>query len=323
MPVVYKRNRSYFEAGLAANRSLTALKENELIWELTQQYHALLGLVERDELLKQLDSVYSRYAAAATKRMLTGETGSLEKTTADAFLGQLRLQRTQLRSDFAATQERLAALLNSEERWFPAEPAEKVLSFNITDTSKLATNPIIRYRDEQGKIIRAQTEIDKSRLSPELSLGYGNLSLVGWQSPDGVSQKFYGSGDRFSVYQFSMGIPLFNGAARSRIKAGERSAEVNRLEKESMLRTLKGRYMVLQQIYQKHMAAVDYYASQGRVLSEQILLNASKSLSAGEISYMEWTVLMNQSVQIKLSYLDALQAMRDTEAEIHYLTGNQ
>jgi cobalt-zinc-cadmium resistance protein CzcA len=71
------------------------------------------------------------------------------------------------------------------------------------------------------------------------------------------------------------------------------------------------------------MAAVDYYASQGRVLSEQILLNASKSLSAGEISYMEWTVLMNQSVQIKLSYLDALQAMRDTEAEIHYLTGNQ
>lgn len=323
MPVVYKRNRSYFEAGLAANRSLTALKENELIWELTQQYHALLGLVERDELLKQLDSVYSRYAAAATKRMLTGETGSLEKTTADAFLGQLRLQRTQLRSDFAATQERLAALLNSEERWFPAEPAEKVLSFNITDTSKLAANPIIRYRDEQGKIIRAQTEIDKSRLSPELSLGYGNLSLVGWQSPDGVSQKFYGSGDRFSVYQFSMGIPLFNGAARSRIKAGERSAEVNRLEKESMLRTLKGRYMVLQQIYQKHMAAVDYYASQGRVLSEQILLNASKSLSAGEISYMEWTVLMNQSVQIKLSYLDALQAMRDTEAEIHYLTGNQ
>lgn len=323
MPVVYKRNRSYFEAGLAANRSLTALKENELIWELTQQYHALLGLVERDELLKQLDSVYSRYAAAATKRMLTGETGSLEKTTADAFLGQLRLQRTQLRSDFAATQERLAALLNSEERWFPAEPAEKVLSFNITDTSKLAANPIIRYRDEQGKIIKAQTEIDKSRLSPELSLGYGNLSLVGWQSPDGVSQKFYGSGDRFSVYQFSMGIPLFNGAARSRIKAGERSAEVNRLEKESMLRTLKGRYMVLQQIYQKHMAAVDYYASQGRVLSEQILLNASKSLSAGEISYMEWTVLMNQSVQIKLSYLDALQAMRDTEAEIHYLTGNQ
>ena len=149
------------------------------------------------------------------------------------------------------------------------------------------------------------------------------MSLVGWQSPEGVIQKYYGSGDRFSVYQFSVGIPIFNGATRSRIKAGERSAEVNRLEKESILRNMKGRYMALQQIYQKHMAAVDYYTSQGRALSEQILLNASKSLSAGEISYMEWTVLMNQSVQIKLSYLDALQAMRDTEAEIHYITGNQ
>lgn len=323
MPVVYKRHRSYFEAGLAANRSLTALKENEIIWEITQQYHALLGLVERDELLKQLDSVYSRYAAASTKRMLTGETGSLEKTTADAFLGQLRLQRTQLRSDFAATQEQLGALLNSEERWFPAEPVDKGLLFRTTDTSKLAANPIIRYRVEQEKILRAQTEMEKSRLSPELSLGYGNLSLVGWQSPDGVNQKFYGSGDRFSVYQFSVGIPLFNGAARSRINAGQLSAEVNRLEKESMLRTLKGRYLALLQLREKHMAAVDYYASQGRALSEQLLLNASKSLSAGEISYMEWTVLMNQSVQIKLSYLDALQAMRDAEAELHYITGNQ
>jgi cobalt-zinc-cadmium resistance protein CzcA len=76
-----------------------------------------------------------------------------------------------------------------------------------------------------------------------------------------------------------------------------------------------------QEEYIKNMETVKYYKETGLLHADQIIKNAAKSFQAGDLSYMEWTLLMNQAVQIKLSYLDALQSLRNTNAELIYLTG--
>lgn len=323
MPVVYRRTRDLYAAGLEANKALGRWKERELEREVRLCYYNMLGLTERDMLLRRLDTLYTRYAGAAAQRLKTGETGILEKTTADAQLQRIRLQRDQLQSDFRILQQRLSLLLNSSERWLPMPEQDAGWNFIRNDTTAVSGNPMLAYSDSRQKQILAEIETEKSRLSPEFSVGYSNLSLIGWQSPDGISQKYYGAGDRFSIYQLSMGIPLFNGATRSRIKAGQVNAEVNRIEREQSQRQLLGRLQQLEEEYLKGQKAIDYFEKTGLRQAEQIIFNAGKSLQAGEISYTEWILLTDQAVQIRLEHLEALHSLRNTKAEIIFLTGNQ
>jgi cobalt-zinc-cadmium resistance protein CzcA len=118
-----------------------------------------------------------------------------------------------------------------------------------------------------------------------------------------------------------MGLPLFNSATKSRIKAAQISSEVNSIEKENAYRQVSGQFKIWQEEYLKNEQTVKYYTETGLLHADQIIRNAAKSFQAGDLSYMEWTMLMNQAVQIKLSYLDALQALRKTKAELIYLTG--
>jgi cobalt-zinc-cadmium resistance protein CzcA len=118
-----------------------------------------------------------------------------------------------------------------------------------------------------------------------------------------------------------MGLPLFNGATKSRIKAAQISADVNRIEKENAYRHVSGQFKIWQEEYLKHTETVKFYTDTGLMQADLIIKNAGKSFQSGDLSYMEWTMLMNQAVQIRLSYLEALQALRKTQAELIYLTG--
>ena len=321
MPVVYRRQKDFYMANVEANAALLAMKEKELAKEIRKSYYLLQGLMERDSLLGFLDSVYSRFASGAELRLKTGETGILEKTTAEALVQQLKLQRKQLYADFLVQQQRMGMLLNSTERWLPLNLNNTETGLQLTDTAVLSSHPMVQYWNGQNRLILAQAEVDRSRLSPEFSLGYSNLSIIGWQTEDGVNQKYYGSGNRFNIYQFGMGLPLFNSATRSRIKASQINADVNRIEKENAYRQVSGQLNMWQEEYIKNMETVKYYKETGLLHADQIIKNAAKSFQAGDLSYMEWTLLMNQAVQIKLSYLDALQSLRNTNAELIYLTG--
>jgi cobalt-zinc-cadmium resistance protein CzcA len=261
-------------------------------------------------------------SAAAALRLKTGETNALEKSSADAYIQQLRLQRIQLWHDFRAAQHRLGNLVNSNMAWIPAGGPDADPLWTMPDTAQMAAHPLIRYFEGQQQLIRSQTAVEKSRMSPEFGVGYSNLSIIGWQSPDGFSQKYYGSGDRFHIGQLTMGIPLFNAATKSRIRAGEANAEASRAERDATYRRLQADWLQWQEEYARQLAAVQYGRSTGIALSEQIMMHAQRNLQAGEISYPDWTLLMNQAIQLRLSYLDALSSMRRAGAELIYLSGN-
>jgi cobalt-zinc-cadmium resistance protein CzcA len=322
-PVVYNRLRDYYRAGRSANAGLLAWRERELAREVRLQYYQLQSLLERDSLLQQLDSVYGRMSSAAALRLQSGETNALEKSSADAYLQQLRLQRSQLRHDFRAVQHRLGNLLNSDIPWLPESDRTAYRIPVVADTGQLAAHPLMTFYDGQQQLIRSQTAVERSRMSPEFGVGYSNLSIVGWQSPDGISQKYYGSGDRFHIGQVTMGIPLFNAATKSRIRAGEASARASVAERDAEYRRLQSDWLQWQEVYARQLAAVEYGRSTGIALSDQIMLHAARSLRAGEISYPDWTQMMNQAIQLRIQYLDALAELRRAITELNYLQGNE
>jgi cobalt-zinc-cadmium resistance protein CzcA len=321
LPVVYRRQRQLYKNEQTAQEQLTNWKEAELQREIKSVFYALADGLERKSLLQRLDSVYSRFQQSADLRLKAGESNVLEKTTADAQLQQLQLQQQQLNADILILQQQLQWLLNTHALFLPAYASLKMEDIALTDTASVAAHPQIQYNKLQEQTAAAQTSVEKTKLSPDFSVGYSNQSIIGYHSEDGISQKYYSGSNRFHIANVTVGIPLFNGATKARIKAGMVHEEAAKLHTKATEQYIKHNLQQLIAAYKKEQNNLEYYENTGLQQAELIIKTARLSFENGEISYLEWTALMNNAVNIQLNYMDAVHQYNQTLIELEYLTG--
>ena len=321
LPAVYKRQKEFYLANENALAAMVSWKQQELDREVKLVFWQMADFLERQKLLQRLDSVYSRVLRAAELRLKAGETNMLEKTSAETQLQQFRIQQQQLTSDVLIAQQKLQLLLNTEDKLLPDYPGEGSRNIVVADTSLVAGHPLIRYKEQQVTVATLQTEVERNKLAPDISIGYNNMSIVGYQAIDGVTQKYYGSGSRFSSFYLTLGVPIFNKGARNRVKAGRLNEEVARMNVKVADQQFKSHLLQLSEERRKKQELVNYYQQTGLAQSELIISHAKQSLDKGQISYLEWTILMSNAVGIQLGRLEAIQQLNEIVTEIEYGTG--
>jgi len=321
LPVVYRRQKELYQAQEQVATKQVALKQQELHKAVKIVFYNMVDLLERQHLLMRLDSIYSRFLEAATLRLKTGESTMLEKSNAEAQMQQLKLQQEQVKADLRIEQQQLQWLLNTGDNLLPAYEALKKESAVITDTTAIAGHPAVQLQQEQAKVNAAQTNIEKARLSPEFMVGYSNQSIIGYQSPDGVTQKYYDAGNRFHIYQVAVAVPLFNKAVKARIRATQVQEETAKMEVSATSQYLSNQWQQLNGSYKKYAEQVQYYETSGLQQASLITRNARLGFEKGDVSYVEWTLQMNNAVNIELGYLQAVHALNNTIIELEYLTG--
>lgn len=321
LPVVYRRQQQWYKSQQTAQEHLLQWKQAELQREIKLLFYALVNALERKQLLQRLDSVYSHFQQSANLRLQSGESNVLEKTTADAQLQQLQLQQKQLNADMLILQQKLQWLLCTDKLLLPAYTAIKKESAAWGDTTVAAAHPQTQYNKLQEQVAAAQTGVEKTKLSPDLSIGYSNQSVIGYHSADGIHQKYYGSGDRFHIAHLSIGLPLFNGAAKARIKAARIQEEVAKINTNATEAYIKSSLQQLTTAYRKEQDNLAYYENAGLQQAELIIQTAGLSFENGEISYLEWTTLMNSAVAIRIHYMDAVHQYNQTLIELEYFNG--
>lgn len=321
LPVVYRRQRQLYKSNETARQELINWKQIELEREIKLVFYELADGLERKKLLQRLDSIYSRFQQSADLRLQAGESNVLEKTTADAQLQQLQLQQQQLDADIRILQQQLQWLLNTNELLLPAYAALKKESIVFGDTTAIVSHPQVQYSVLLEQTAAAQTGVEKAKLSPDLAVGYSNQSIIGYHSSDGITQKYYGGGYRFHIANITIGIPLFNGATKAKIKAGRINEEVAKINTRATQQNIKRNLQQLTEAYEKELKNLKYYENTGLQQADLIMKTARLSFENGEISYLEWTVLMNNAVSIELNYMDAVRQYNQTLIELEYLTG--
>lgn len=321
LPVVYKRQREFYQASEKTQTAMISWKQQELNKEVKLVFWQMADLLARQQLLVKLDSVYSRVLLAAALRLKAGETNMLEKVTVEAQVQQLKIQQQQLQGDIIIAQQKLQWLLNTEEKLLPDYNEENTTRIVLADTAAIINHPLIKFREQQVMLAGSQTALERNKLVPDIAAGYNNMSIVGYQSPDGVTQKYYGSGSRFNSFNVTMAIPLFSKAAKNKVKAGQLNEEVARMNVKVADQQLKSQLLQLIEELRKKQQQLNYYQQQGLAQSELIISHAKQNFEKGQISYLEWTMLMNNAVGIQLAHLDAVQQLHMINTEIEYLTG--
>lgn len=312
-PTVYKRERSLLEAEFKNSVLNIAIQEALLKKQVQQVYYHMVYLQKKKELLLFADSLYTSFYQKAALRLKTGESNILEKTSAETLLGQIKIQIQQLEQDASMIQLQFQLLLNTQNNYMPETGRGPLSPASLLDTALLGNHPILQSMLQQQSIALANTEVEKSKLLPDLSLGILNGSIRGI----GADNIFY-SGKRFNSVQVGMGIPLFTKAQKARINSAALSERMAESKYQQVKQQLTTEYQTAIAQYAKYLATVQYLEKTGLKNAQVITETANKQLSAGLINYLEWVQLINQATSVRNDYIEAVKNLNESIIQLTY-----
>lgn len=321
-PTVYSRQKDVNRSMLNVGRAQTAIQLLDLQTEIKNLYFNLLVIDQKKTVLLKADSIYARFAEKAENRYRLGETDIIEKTTAANQRLQIAAQLKVLLADQTSLQKRMQMLVQSKET---VALDAKVLIYPIDSrlllAPSIAQNPSILWQQEMVKQSQLNQKLEKSKLLPSLNLGYANASFMGLQNTPGGQEVFYNRSYRFQSFSAGIAIPLFFGAQNAKAKA--MGIYVQQQQKE--LEALQLNYNAeLEKALSKAKAYQETLVSYHQQLlpnAAKIEKSASAKLDAGDINYLDWTILINQTIEIKSQYYQLINHLNETLIEIERLNG--
>lgn len=73
-------------------------------------------------------------------------------------------------------------------------------------------------------------------------------------------------------------------------------------------------------IYAQHSRLVTSYQSSILPNASKIITITTDKLNAGEIGYLDWVILINQSIQIRSEYFNTVQQLNEAAFEIEKIS---
>jgi cobalt-zinc-cadmium resistance protein CzcA len=319
-PTVYMNQHKLANANIKGSESRLKNSQLEIATQVKQVYWKLAYLYSKQSLLNYQDSLYSGFLKAAELRAMAGETNRLEMITARSQRLEVENKLHQVIADIIIYNRKMQVLLNTGERFYPADTVLHIINYNPIGDSSLAGNPALVFMQKQIEIAGYEKKLETSKMLPDISIGYFNQSIIGTQEVNGISQT-YGPGDRFSGFQAGITIPLWFGPFTSKIKAAEMNEKVVRTNAESYSKSLTGNYQILLDEYGKYLESVNYYQEQAVPEAELIISQSTLSYKAGAMDYLDYVINLNQALAIRQNYLDALNDYNQTIISIEFITG--
>ncbi len=289
-------------------------------WQLKREialiYNELNYQNEKEKLLLKTDSIYTNYYKRAELRLKKGESNILEKTTAENYRSQAEIQLSNLKKDREVSIYQFNYLINDEAIYINENSDFYQLKIENQDLN-YAGNPVVLKQLEHQKTIElAKLNAEKSKLLPTFNIGYNNSSMFG----TGADDKFYEKSARFHSGMIGVGIPIFNGAQKSMIEGQKINQLIAENNYEIGAKNLKNQYAMLFGEYEKLKSETDYYKTNGLKNAETIMKTANRLYYEGEINYLEWSILINQSLEVQNKLIDTQKLLNEKVILLNHLT---
>ena len=313
-PTVYKKQKNVYTEEWKKSLLNVSLKEYELKKAVSLTFYNILYWKEKEKLLNEILKLYTDFSDKANLRLKAGESNILEKTTASSQKSAIEIQLKQLQQELAVLKIQFQWLLNTETDFIPEDSKSFVNSLN----EKLADHPLLKIWEQQKNISAEQIALEKAKMLPGLQFAY-NLNSFKGLGPD---DKLYNTTPQFHSVQVGVSLPIFSGGQKARIEAAKVARSVSESELKNAEFNLQNQLKKAREFYQSNLEIVSKYESSDLKNADVITETAKRQFIGGEINYLEFVILVNQAVQLKNNYTDAVWKLNQSAIELEYLTLN-
>ena len=286
---------------------------------IRQSWNSLLYLMERNQVLKQQDSILLQFVRAAKIRFDAGDVSPLESTTSIVKQQELQQQIKQTEAMILMEKSKLRAYMNLQTDFAIAESEFVALpALSVTDSTALRENPQMELAMQEVQKAIASKRLQKSTMLPDLKVGYFIQSLTGDQDVNG-QPVYYNGAPRFQGVTFGVSVPIFAGSSSAKVRSAETAVQVQQKNTEYLHTQLKSQFE--QQIEQllTYQSLVEYYESSALPSAKSITDNVRKSYQNGEISYVEFIQGIQTALDVQSNYLSAVLNYNQAVINLQYL----
>ncbi|MDO5614898.1 MAG: TolC family protein [Cruoricaptor ignavus] len=291
-------------------------------WQLKKElqllYNELVFMDEKATLLQKAENIYSQYYDRAKLRLNKGESNILEKTTAENLRAQAKIQLANLQKDKEVVLHQFNFLINDEDFYTNKKTDgnfdfyQLQLSYNPQEN---INNISLKPLEQQIIIEKTRVSAEKNKLLPSFTVGVTS----GTQHGIGADDKFYNRSKRFQTATVGIGLPIFNSAQKSVIEAQKINELIAENNYKLGVRNLENQSKKWFAEYEKLKQETDYYKAEGQQNATTIINTANRLYSEGEINYLEWSILVNQSLDLENRRIDAQKLLNDKIIELNNL----
>lgn len=320
-PTYYIARHKQFKAETQAERSKAAVVRLSLENDVKAAYYQAVYLAERLRVLESQDSLLAQYRTLAEKRYKAGETRQLELLSAERLQRENKMEVLAAHNELETAQLLLSRLVGSVEAVEPKEdsllPLDwKQASYNYSQT------PDGQYSADRLKVSEQAVRVAKNGFAPSLSLSLRNqLVISSWNPYDQDRSRF--DGGNFMGFEVGVGIPLFYGATRAKVKAARKEREMIALEIKEQEQLRQQEYLSALSRMNAAYVRYTYYNEEGRERSDKMAEQGLLEYSQGEISYLEYMNVLQESIDLRLKRASALNDYNQCVLVMEKLCGRQ
>ncbi|RED26855.1 cobalt-zinc-cadmium resistance protein CzcA [Flavobacterium cutihirudinis] len=305
-PTVYSRQKKAYTAVAEAAKAQNQLTQQEVKSSVSKLYYELIWLDSKRNLLHYADSIYRLMEEKSQLRFKTGETNVLEKSASQSARQFYSNQLNMIEIDVDIALRSFNALLQDDIIYVPQQSKIKMDSEQLTEIKITDELPLMKVWQQEAEAAKWRWKTEKARLMPDLSFGYNNLSITGFQTNAAGQETYYGSGDRFSYITAGISVPLFFGSQTAKSKAAKAEYQNLEAQSEAVKIEVSTQIQNASKEVQKYKQSLQYYESEGLVNAQTIIEAANSQLQNGDIDYLQWVLVVNQAITIKNEHLDTV-----------------
>lgn len=320
-PTYYIARHKQLKAETQAERSKAAVVRLALENDVKAAYYQAVYQAERLRVLESQDSLLAQYRTLAEKRYKAGETRQLELLSAERLQRENKMEVLAAHNELETAQLLLSRLVGSVEAVEPKEdsllPLDwKQASYNYSQT------PDGQYSADRLKASEQAVRVAKNGFVPSLSLSLRNqLVISSWNPYDQDRSRF--DGGNFMGFEVGVGIPLFYGATRAKVKAARKEREMIALEIKEQEQLRQQEYLSALSRMNAAYVRYTYYNEEGRERSDKMAEQGLLEYSQGEISYLEYMNVLQESIDLRLKRASALNDYNQCVLVMEKLCGRQ
>jgi len=301
------------------NNRIVEVRATEVKRESLLQFCHLALLREKEKILRQTDSFLVAAAELLARRVQKGESDPSELAYARLQRATVTQQVELVHKDIFEAYQAFVLLTGIRQEVIPYLPALKLEPPEIpAGTFWGNKSPLLLWLSERINVSRAEERYSRTRLWPDLSVGFLSLTITGI----GADNVYYNRSHRFNSFQVGITLPLnyryrsaqIQGARLQRIMAEERY----NYEKAALsirLNTLVSRLNDLKE-------HLDLMEKNILPATNELLYLADIKLKNGALSGTDWALQTAGVLQSRLTYLDHVSEWNRTVIELRYILNN-
>ena len=305
-PVVFKRQKALNEQMISTSKANEQLTKVEIKQRLANLYVNMQNTEYQQDLLKENELIYQEFLKKANLRLKKGESNRSEVSTAIIQLKSIQNQLRLVENELENESRQIQFLTNSSFKIYPTKDGvnwNEIAGLSVSDA-----HPMLKLAEENIQTSTLETEIEKSKKIPVLTVGYSN------QSFSDLDQ------NRYNSFQVGVGLLLFNRGINSSIEASKVKSDLAKQAYTLQQSKLQQDFDVLKNKVNAYEEIVEDFEQTQLPAANDLQKTINRQLLEGEINFLDWVILNNQIIEVKTKFLEAKNLRNQAYAAMTFYT---